>query len=590
MAKRKEIIINCGNSHVSGGIFNTDGETTILEHADMETLSHDLSNDTQWLNSVVEGIERLSEKMKLKGDARIIFPGSLLLTKTIRVPKVEEEKQTKIVAFELSQKMPFPLSELIWDYQVIDDDGVEQEILAFAVKPEVAESFCERVVEIGLNPIQITPAPVLDFNALKATMRRMEETTPETLIVNIGAKSTNLLFLNPTGFLIRNIAIGGNSLTQNLSDNLGINFEKAEELKKGYFTGRVTFSQEDPNVQVLESCSKQFLARASQEITRSIVTYKRVKKGRSPQKIFLTGRGSLLSNLPEYISQTQQLDIDYFDPIKALSLGEEISTEMQGLLPFMFSEPIGLASNLFSAEDKDFAKSLNLLPSSKLSSLGLQKKLPLVAASAFVLSLLPLPAYLSNSKELSALDETLKRQTQVVRQEGSRLDEISEKHKHYQFIDKLSSEVFTLSEPYVRQQSSCWRITSLVNSLQQILSEADVKDTWYDQLNVYQETTSSSGRRGARSAKDENSVFKLTLTGRYLVRIDESKEIAENDDSSFREVLIDLNSKKQQALTEHLQNIPFISKVDEKVFSIDGKGDLFNRYFTHFSYEFTLSF
>ena len=27
------------------------------------------------------------------------------------------------------------------DYQVIDDDGVEQEILAFAVKPEVAESF-----------------------------------------------------------------------------------------------------------------------------------------------------------------------------------------------------------------------------------------------------------------------------------------------------------------------------------------------------------------------------------------------------------------------------------------------------------------
>ena len=50
------------------------------------------------------------------------------------------------------KKCHFPLSELIWDYQVIDDDGVEQEILAFAVKPEVAESFCEKVVEIGLSP------------------------------------------------------------------------------------------------------------------------------------------------------------------------------------------------------------------------------------------------------------------------------------------------------------------------------------------------------------------------------------------------------------------------------------------------------
>ena len=58
---------------------------------------------------------------------------------------MEEEKQKKIVAFELMQKMPVPLTELIWDYQVIDDDGVEQEILAFAVKPKVAEDFCERV-------------------------------------------------------------------------------------------------------------------------------------------------------------------------------------------------------------------------------------------------------------------------------------------------------------------------------------------------------------------------------------------------------------------------------------------------------------
>ena len=65
--------------------------------------------------------------------------------------------------------MPFPLAELIWDYQVIDDDGVEQEILAFAVKPEVAESFCEKLVELGLSPIQITPAPILDYNALRAT-------------------------------------------------------------------------------------------------------------------------------------------------------------------------------------------------------------------------------------------------------------------------------------------------------------------------------------------------------------------------------------------------------------------------------------
>ena len=160
-----------------------------------------------WLDSLVDGLAKLIAKLSIKGDVRFIFPGNLLLTKTIRVPHVDKEKQRKIVAFELSQKMPFPLSDLIWDYQIIDDDGVEDEVLAFAVKPEVAENFCEKMVNLGLIPIQITPAQVLDYNAIKGSLGE-ENDNSEILAINIGAKSTNLLFINPSGFLIRTLSIG----------------------------------------------------------------------------------------------------------------------------------------------------------------------------------------------------------------------------------------------------------------------------------------------------------------------------------------------------------------------------------------------
>ena len=252
MSSKKEIIVNCGISHVSVSTFVSDGKKISLEQIALKTLHYDYSNDQNWLTALISGLDELCKKQKLKGNARFIFPGSLLLSKTLRVPHVEEEKQKKIVAFELSQKMPFPLSELIWDYQVIDDDGVEQEILAFAVKPEVAESFCEKVVEIGLTPLQIKPAPILEYNALISTVNGLEE--QETLVVNIGAKSTNLLFINPTGFLTRSITVGGNTLTQNISDNLGTLFERAEEVKKSYFSGEVVYSADDPSVQVLQNC------------------------------------------------------------------------------------------------------------------------------------------------------------------------------------------------------------------------------------------------------------------------------------------------------------------------------------------------
>ena len=65
---------------------------------------------------------------------------------------MESEKQDKIVSFELTQKMPFPLEDLVWDYQVIDDDGIEQEIMAFAVKKANSEQLLEIFIKNGLIP------------------------------------------------------------------------------------------------------------------------------------------------------------------------------------------------------------------------------------------------------------------------------------------------------------------------------------------------------------------------------------------------------------------------------------------------------
>ena len=440
MSDKREVIINCGISHISASVFTSDGIELKLKQVALQTLHYDYSNDQIWLDSLISGLELLCKNEKLKGEARFIFPGSLLLNKTIRVPHVDEEKQKKIVAFELSQKMPFPLAELIWDYQVIDDDGVEQEILAFAVKPEVAESFCEKVVEIGLNPIQITPAPILDYNALLSSGLGIDQ--EETLVVNIGAKSTNLLFINPTGFLIRSIAIGGNTLTQNISDSLGILFEKAEEIKKSYFSGEVAFSPDDPSVQVLENCSQQFLTRASQEITRSIVTYKRLKKGKSPNRMFLSGRGALLNNLPEYLSQSQSLNIDYFDPSKSLVIDDHISQEMRPLLPFMIGEPVGLAAAVLKVGGNDALKRpLNLLPANKLTSLSFKKKMPLLILSSLLFCLLPIPNILKQSSTEKTLENEL---VELKNSTDSLQDEVDSKEAlkvKFLFTEKL---IFTI--------------------------------------------------------------------------------------------------------------------------------------------------
>jgi len=586
VSDKKEIIINCGVSHVSAGVFSQDGDKILLEQVGLETLRYDLSNEDQWLDCFSSGLENLCSKENIKGNARFIFPGSLLLSKTIRVPHVEEERQKKIVAFELMQKMPVPLTDLIWDYQVIDDDGVEQEILAFAVKPKVAEDFCEKVMAIGLNPLQITPAPVLDYNAMRASGIGQE--SGETLVVNIGARSTNLLFLNPTGFLIRPISMGGNSLTQNISDNLGTQFEKAEEVKKNYFSGAVTFSADDPSVQTLEKCSKQFLARLTQEITRSVVTYKRLKKGKSPTKMYLAGRGALLNQLPEYLSQSQRLAVDYFDPLQALTLSDEVSQEMRNLLPFMLSEPVGLASSIFAPSVTDnsvLTKTINLLPASKLTNLNFRKKQPLIIGAALMLSLTPLPSLLSAYFQSGDLNKTLEKRESVNRNLANDLDGLEEKGKTLKFLQHFNNEVAKRNEKFEKLGKTCWNTQQLLNLLQQSLNHKEVTDTWFDEFRITSSTEQET--RGTVANKNLTEQHKiLILSGRYLVRPTVDFKSASSE--LLADNLIQLNSAKQKALTNYLSTLSMIKEIRQKKFQTKEKGDLFNKYYVYFEFEIIL--
>jgi hypothetical protein len=68
-----------------------------------------------------------------------------------------------------------------------------------------------------------------------------------------------------------------------------------------------------------------------------------------------------------------------------------------------------------------------------------------------------------------------------------------------------------------------------------------------------------------------------------LVRID--KKLKEDEK---RDQLIELDRTKKEKLTAYFDDIPFIKKIKRKSFSIEGKGDLFNRFFSHYEYEIML--
>src|SRR5215471_8215318 len=82
-----------------------------------------------------EALEKFLSRNTLKGDLVVIsIPGQSGLARFVKLPPVEEKKIEAIVTFEAKQQIPFPLEEVVWDYQRIGKGTVSD---GFALETEV---------------------------------------------------------------------------------------------------------------------------------------------------------------------------------------------------------------------------------------------------------------------------------------------------------------------------------------------------------------------------------------------------------------------------------------------------------------------
>lgn len=480
----KKITVNCGTTHVSVSVFSEKAGSLVLEKLVVEDLVYNYTEEEEWAAAASGVLSGIFKSLKLNGAATVIAPGHLILTKNVKVPQVEASRQRQIISFEAADKFPFPLSELVWDDQIISTDGVEAEVVLFAMKRENAERFAQQMMRAGITPEIVQPSTNLDYQAYRF-LRNGEE--PENvLIVNVGARTTNLTFVTQEGFNIQNIAVGGNFLTQAVADSLGKPFPAAERLKVNYFSGAMDVAEDDPHVLKMQENAQAFCRRLSQEITRRIVNQKRQNAAGAPTKILLTGRGSLLPGLSEALADSQRLPVDYLD-LTALVRVAGVDPGYFDSVRFQLSEVIGDASELLDSSYKQ----VNLLPSNIASDIAFSKKKPFFIAAAALFAIAPWPVFLG----LCDAGSVLEKDKSVVLAEKAKLEARRDAIDGYEKKNApLAAYVETLDQ--VLDSRGAWNefladIQSRIDALQAPAVSEDGEKTfpadrhvWIDELRV----------------------------------------------------------------------------------------------------------
>ena len=67
------------------------------------------------------------------------LPAQSVFARFVKLPAVEEEKIDKIISFEAQQNVPFPIDEVVWDYQLVGGGMGEQiQVVLVAIKARFA--------------------------------------------------------------------------------------------------------------------------------------------------------------------------------------------------------------------------------------------------------------------------------------------------------------------------------------------------------------------------------------------------------------------------------------------------------------------
>src|SRR5471032_1443906 len=173
--------------------------------------------------------EALVEKGVKAKNVNVCAPGFHVFSKFVKLPPVDATKVTQIIHYESQQNVPFPLAEVVWDYQILGSTpGGELEVLLVAIKSDVVEGLFRVAAQSKLKLHLCDASPAALCNAFRYNYGELEDCT---MLLDIGAKTSNLLFFEKGKVFSRSINLGANAITQDFANEAKLKFDEAEKIK-----------------------------------------------------------------------------------------------------------------------------------------------------------------------------------------------------------------------------------------------------------------------------------------------------------------------------------------------------------------------
>ncbi len=380
--------LNLGTQTITLAEFQTTptGGVTLVRYKKDEILGDPASDPTRVVQTKLQ-IDSLSQEFGIKANkANYAIASHVIFTRPVRLPSVGDASQVEqIVGFEAAQNVPYPIDQVVWDWQLLDEGkGGQMEVILAAIKSDLLDEINSAVQDAKFQTGVVEIAPMALYNALRYNYSDAEGCT---LLVDIGSRTTNLLFCEPGKIFPRRLNIGGSTITTALAKDLQVGFAEADQRKvdDGFVSLGGSYAEpDDVDVARISKIIRNQMTRLHQEIARSITFYRSEHGGSAPVRVLLAGGTASLAYMREFFQEKfSGMEVEYFNPLRNVSVASSLDVEAVGRDAHLLGEVVGLA--LRSAVSCPME--LNLRPASVVAAERLASQRPfMIAAGVLVLA------------------------------------------------------------------------------------------------------------------------------------------------------------------------------------------------------------
>lgn len=265
--------------------------------------------------AVADAVRQMFQPLRMRR-ARVAaaLSGHSVIVKRLSVPTMTDAELAEAMPWEAEQYIPFELSEVQLDYQVLGSSGASGQasldVLLVAAKRDRIEDRASVIVQAGREPAVLDVEAFALANAYEVNYPDRQD--PLAALIHVGRRTAVVCLLehgHPA--FIRDISFGGQAHTDALVRELNVDELTAERLKHG--RGPTEISREHV-ASILRDVTSQLVA----EIKKSIDFYRATAPIERLSRLELSGGASRADGLADLLSAEFGAPVDVWDPFRRI--------------------------------------------------------------------------------------------------------------------------------------------------------------------------------------------------------------------------------------------------------------------------------